>query len=108
MRKEAWSPYTKNGVEIKDNLGIAQVPINILPHSSIKGKSIYEDNDKISVGNEDMLTEITTSEVEVKFVLSALIKLVDQFQSPPQNLERICSCSKKATPGAHLIWGAYL
>ncbi|CAM4553252.1 unnamed protein product [Caretta caretta] len=66
-KKEVVGPLnTEDGVEVKDNLGMAQYLNKYFASVFNKAKEDLRDNGSMTNGNEDMEVDITISEVEAK------------------------------------------
>ncbi|CAM5091339.1 unnamed protein product [Eretmochelys imbricata] len=67
-KKEEMGPLnTEDGVEVKDNLSMAQYLNKYFASVFNKAKEDLRDNGSMTNGNEDMEVDITISEVEAKF-----------------------------------------
>ncbi|CAM4664948.1 unnamed protein product [Caretta caretta] len=65
-KKEVGSLNTEDGVEVKDNLGMAQYLNKYFASVFNKTKEVLRDNGSMTNGNEDIEVDITISEVEAK------------------------------------------
>ncbi|CAM5140370.1 unnamed protein product [Natator depressus] len=65
-KKEVGLLNTEDGVEVKDNLGMAQYLNKYFASVFNKAKEDLRDNGSMTNGNEDMEVDITISEVEAK------------------------------------------
>lgn len=65
-KKEVGLLNTDNGVEIRDNLGMAQNPNKSFASVFNKGSEELRGSARMTNGNKDMEGEITTSKVEIK------------------------------------------
>ncbi|CAM5087852.1 unnamed protein product [Natator depressus] len=83
-KKEKVGPLnTEDGVEVKDNLGMAQYLKKCFASVFNKAKEDLRDNGSVTNGNEDMEVDITISEVEAK-----LKQLNGTNSGGPDNLHR--------------------